>query len=155
MKLCLRFGCAVVRFDGIVFEAIALVNSEISACRFLIIEDVLLRKGMHSFHCILIEDEIFQNNNTRGNNYMRDSHDARTCYNYLSMIRRYYLFGFVDRPRMLQALIGLFELPEDDSVPDDEHFVEVEETPGINDYLTSRIKNVSEIKNCVSRFNIC
>ena len=30
----------------------------------------------------------------------------------------------------LQALIGLFELPEDDSVPDDEHFVEIEDTPG-------------------------
>ncbi|XP_065062318.1 exportin-2-like [Rhopilema esculentum] len=33
-------------------------------------------------------------------------------------------------PQLLQALIGLFELPEDDSVPDDEHFIEVEETPG-------------------------
>ena len=31
---------------------------------------------------------------------------------------------------LLQALIGLFELPEDDSVPDDEHFVDVEDTPG-------------------------
>lgn len=31
---------------------------------------------------------------------------------------------------LLQALIGLFELPEDDSVPDDEHFIEIEETPG-------------------------
>ena len=29
-----------------------------------------------------------------------------------------------------QALVGLFELPEDDSVPDDEHFVEIEDTPG-------------------------
>ena len=35
------------------------------------------------------------------------------------------------RPQLLQALIGLFELPEDDSVPDDEHFIEVEETPGL------------------------
>merc|ERR1719391_740866 len=33
-------------------------------------------------------------------------------------------------PRLLQALIGLFELPEDDTVPDDEHFIEVEDTPG-------------------------
>ncbi|XP_039257797.1 exportin-2-like [Styela clava] len=33
-------------------------------------------------------------------------------------------------PPLLQAVIGLFELPEDDSVPDDEHFIEVEETPG-------------------------
>ncbi|KAG1687432.1 Exportin-2 [Nymphon striatum] len=30
---------------------------------------------------------------------------------------------------LLQALIGLFELPEDDSVPDDEHFIEIEDTP--------------------------
>lgn len=33
-------------------------------------------------------------------------------------------------PRLLQALIGLFELPEDDSIPDDEHFIEIEDTPG-------------------------
>jgi len=26
-------------------------------------------------------------------------------------------------------LIGLFELPEDESVPEDEHFVEIEDTP--------------------------
>ena len=32
--------------------------------------------------------------------------------------------------QLLQALIGLFELPEDDSVPDDEHFIEIEDTPG-------------------------
>lgn len=31
---------------------------------------------------------------------------------------------------LLQALIGLFELPEDESVPDDEHFIDVEDTPG-------------------------
>lgn len=31
---------------------------------------------------------------------------------------------------LLQALIGLFELPEDDSIPDDEHFIDVEDTPG-------------------------
>uniref|UniRef100_A0A3Q3XSD6 Importin N-terminal domain-containing protein n=1 Tax=Mola mola TaxID=94237 RepID=A0A3Q3XSD6_MOLML len=31
---------------------------------------------------------------------------------------------------LLQALIGLFELPEDDSVPDDEHFIDIEDTPG-------------------------
>jgi hypothetical protein len=27
-------------------------------------------------------------------------------------------------------LIGLFELPEDDTIPDDEHFIEIEDTPG-------------------------
>lgn len=31
---------------------------------------------------------------------------------------------------LLQALIGLFELPEDDTIPDDEHFIEIDETPG-------------------------
>uniref|UniRef100_G3N7I0 Exportin-2 n=1 Tax=Gasterosteus aculeatus aculeatus TaxID=481459 RepID=G3N7I0_GASAC len=31
---------------------------------------------------------------------------------------------------LLQALIGLFELPEDDSIPDDEHFVDIEDAPG-------------------------
>jgi len=33
-------------------------------------------------------------------------------------------------PQILQALIGFFELPQDDSIPDDEHFVEIEDTPG-------------------------
>lgn len=33
-------------------------------------------------------------------------------------------------PPLLEAVIGVFELPEDDSVADDEHFVEIEETPG-------------------------
>ena len=31
---------------------------------------------------------------------------------------------------LLHALISLFELPEDDSLPDDEHFIEIEDTPG-------------------------
>ncbi|KAI3370106.1 hypothetical protein L3Q82_024906, partial [Scortum barcoo] len=31
---------------------------------------------------------------------------------------------------LLQSLIGLFELPEDDSIPDDEHFIDIEDTPG-------------------------
>lgn len=31
---------------------------------------------------------------------------------------------------LLQALISLFELPEDDSIPDDEHFIEIDNTPG-------------------------
>lgn len=38
--------------------------------------------------------------------------------------------SFVPRTPLLQSLIGLFELPEDDSVPDDEHFIDIEETPG-------------------------
>lgn len=36
----------------------------------------------------------------------------------------------MNRVPLLQALIGLFELPEDDSIPDDEHFIEIEDTPG-------------------------
>lgn len=31
---------------------------------------------------------------------------------------------------LLQALVGLFELPQDESLPDDEHFVDIEDTPG-------------------------
>jgi exportin-2 (importin alpha re-exporter) len=31
---------------------------------------------------------------------------------------------------LLVALVGLFELPEDESIPDDEHFIEIEDTPG-------------------------
>lgn len=37
---------------------------------------------------------------------------------------------FLSRTPLLQALIGLFELPEDDSIPDDEHFIDIEDTPG-------------------------
>lgn len=37
---------------------------------------------------------------------------------------------FLFRTPLLQALIGLFELPEDDSIPDDEHFIDIEDTPG-------------------------
>ncbi|XP_064605063.1 exportin-2-like [Liolophura sinensis] len=32
--------------------------------------------------------------------------------------------------QLLEALIKLFELPEDETVPDDEHFIEIEDTPG-------------------------
>uniref|UniRef100_A0A8D0HSG7 Exportin-2 n=1 Tax=Sphenodon punctatus TaxID=8508 RepID=A0A8D0HSG7_SPHPU len=31
---------------------------------------------------------------------------------------------------LLQALIRLFELPEDDTIPDEEHFIDIEDTPG-------------------------
>lgn len=31
---------------------------------------------------------------------------------------------------MLEKLICLFEMPEDNSTPDDEHFIDVEDTPG-------------------------
>ena len=45
---------------------------------------------------------------------------------------------------LLQALIGLFELPEDESIPDDEHYIDVEDTPG-EQMLGSRIKNMAKI----------
>lgn len=35
------------------------------------------------------------------------------------------------RCKLLQALVSLFELPKDESTPDDEHFIEIEDTPGI------------------------
>jgi len=31
---------------------------------------------------------------------------------------------------LLHSLVALFELPEDETIPDDEHFVEIEDTPG-------------------------
>ena len=31
---------------------------------------------------------------------------------------------------LLRCLISLFEMPEGDSIPDDEHFIDVEDTPG-------------------------
>lgn len=33
-------------------------------------------------------------------------------------------------PKLLEALIKLFELPEDETIPADEHFLEVDDTPG-------------------------
>lgn len=41
------------------------------------------------------------------------------------------IFCFLQsRTPLLQSLIGLFELPEDDSIPDEEHFIDIEDTPG-------------------------
>lgn len=37
---------------------------------------------------------------------------------------------FCYRASLLQALIGLFELPEDESSLPDDHYIEVEDTPG-------------------------
>ena len=33
-------------------------------------------------------------------------------------------------PDLLTALVALFELPEDDNIPDDEHFIDIEDTSG-------------------------
>ena len=40
------------------------------------------------------------------------------------------VFVMLSRGPLLHALISVFELPEDDTVPDDEHFIEIEDTPG-------------------------
>lgn len=52
----------------------------------------------------------------------------------LTLLKLYYLifcFAFFEpRTPLLQALIGLFELPEDDTIPDEEHFIDIEDTPG-------------------------
>ena len=40
------------------------------------------------------------------------------------------LFFSLARCKLLQAVISLFELPKDESTPDDEHFIEIEDTPG-------------------------
>lgn len=37
---------------------------------------------------------------------------------------------FQSRTPLLQSLIGLFELPEDNTIPDEEHFIDIEDTPG-------------------------
>lgn len=48
---------------------------------------------------------------------------------------------------LLQALIGLFELPEDDSIPADEHFIDVEDTPGL--FVTFNLFNHSFSVNLI------
>ncbi|KAK3727815.1 hypothetical protein QZH41_008254 [Actinostola sp. cb2023] len=45
---------------------------------------------------------------------------------------------------LMEALIKVFELPNDDSVPDDEHFIEIEDTPG---YQTAYSKLIFAGKN--------
>ena len=49
---------------------------------------------------------------------------------YLVGLHIYYcgMFGF--RAPLLQALIGVFELPEDESTLPDDHYIEVDDTPG-------------------------
>jgi hypothetical protein len=39
-------------------------------------------------------------------------------------------YNLYKRCQLLEALVKLFELPEDDSTPDDEHYIEIEDTPG-------------------------
>lgn len=37
---------------------------------------------------------------------------------------------FLNRGGLLEALVKLFELPQDEEVPEDEHFIEIDDTPG-------------------------
>ena len=55
---------------------------------------------------------------------------------------------------MLQALVGLFELPEDESVPDDEHFIEIEDTPGNSLCGTKFIMTVRHLKGLNELINL-
>ena len=48
----------------------------------------------------------------------------------LSVVINQTICSFFPRAPLLTALLGVFELPEDTSTPDDEHFIEVEDTPG-------------------------
>lgn len=52
----------------------------------------------------------------------------RSIFHEMDLYVIFFFFSF--RAPLLVALIGLFELPEDDSVPDDEYFIEVEDTAG-------------------------
>ncbi len=54
---------------------------------------------------------------------------------------------------LLQALISLFELPEDDTIPDDEHFIEIDDTPGyqtaFSQLVFAGIKDTDPFKDLV------
>ncbi len=55
---------------------------------------------------------------------------------------------------LLQSLIGLFELPEDESTPDDEHFIEIEDTPGIKAKYLSNLKFIRDLFNVDNTRNV-
>ena len=61
------------------------------------------------------------------NLHWRYFHSTHTQSNFVIYCNH---FSFYRTP-LLQVLIEFFELPEDDSIPDDEHFIEIEDTPGI------------------------
>lgn len=61
------------------------------------------------------------------NLHWRQFHSTHTQSNFVIYCNH---FSFYRTP-LLQVLIEFFELPEDDSIPDDEHFIEIEDTPGI------------------------
>ena len=54
--------------------------------------------------------------------------------------------------KLLEALIGIFELPEDDALPDGEHFIEVDDTGEIPKQVCDVIKvtRVINVMSCLS-----
>ena len=50
--------------------------------------------------------------------------------------------------KLLEALIGIFELPEDDALPDGEHFIEVDDTGEIWKWARDVIK-VTKFMSCL------
>jgi len=66
------------------------------------------------------------------------------------------MFLFLIREPLLTALIKLFELPEDDSVPENEHFIEIEDTPGYQTaYSRLNFANKPEIDPLKGQINFC
>lgn len=68
-----------------------------------------------------------------------------------SVIYPVLVFGFY-RCKLLQALVSLFELPKDESTPDDEHFIEIEDTPGI--CITMQLLPVSTLNKLNEKLEI-
>ena len=62
-------------------------------------------------------------------------------------------FSFI-RGQFLQGLISLIELPEDTNVPDDEHFIEIEDTPGERCRETDTWKFVVFIRKSLGNFKM-
>lgn len=58
------------------------------------------------------------------------------------------------RGQFLQGLISLIELPEDTNVPDDEHFIEIEDTPGKRVRDTCALKFVVFIRKCLGYYKM-
>lgn len=56
--------------------------------------------------------------------------------------------------KLLEALIGIFELPEDDALPDGEHFIEVDETGkhNTNVYTYSVYYIIYKLLTCTYHF---
>ena len=58
----------------------------------------------------------------------------------------------VFRVKLLEALIGIFELPEDDALPDGEHFIEVDDTGEIPKQVCDvfKVTRVIKVMLCLS-----